>query len=205
MNNLIKQCNSGWNWDLLLLNWSPVSPVFTMRFLDEDFVEIWKISDALCPNWPVYTAHLSDRWCRYKLISCSCLALWFVSANNRMSASHTVSRLELKLRRTSLLCCNFPCNRFVSVQTGLTRESDKWGMTAADLFPNKSHATANVSLLACLQKLHSTTTLKGYFSSFFTLINVGVDKYACFMQMHVSYYCNKPKQWQILFSIYLPI
>ncbi len=58
-----------------------------------------------------------------------------------------------KLRRTSLLHCNFPCNRLVSVQTGL-----KVQMAAADLLPNESHATANVSLLARLQKL-STVTL----------------------------------------------
>ncbi len=44
--------------------------------------------------------------------------------NNRVSASDTVSRLELELRPTSLLCCNLPCNRYVSVQTGLERESD---------------------------------------------------------------------------------
>ncbi len=29
---------------------------------------------------------------------------------------------ELELRWTSFLRCNFPCNRFVSVQTGLKRE-----------------------------------------------------------------------------------
>ncbi len=36
-----------------------------------------------------------------------------------LSKSHTVSGLGLGLRRTSLLCCNSPCNRFISVQTGL--------------------------------------------------------------------------------------
>ncbi len=83
--------------------------------------------------------------------------LWLVPANNRVSASDTVSRLELELRRTSLPCCNFPCNRFVSVQSGLKRESNNKlkkckseQMAVADLLPNESHATAHISLLASL-------------------------------------------------------
>ncbi len=76
-------------------------------------------------------------------------------------------RLELELRRTSLLRCNFPCNRFLSLQTGPKRESDnkqtknqktppptlknKLEKTAAvELLPTNSHATVNVSLLAML-------------------------------------------------------
>ncbi len=43
---------------------------------------------------------------------------------NKYDASDTVSRLELELRLTSLLCCNFPCKHFVSVQTGLEKEND---------------------------------------------------------------------------------
>jgi len=31
---------------------------------------------------------------------------------------------------------------------------------------------------------------------------MGLDKYACFMQMYVYYYCNNPKQWQILSRIF---
>ncbi len=58
------------------------------------------------------------------LISCLCLTLWLTSANNRVSASGAISQLELELRQTSLFHCNFPCNRLVSVQTGLKRESD---------------------------------------------------------------------------------
>ncbi len=83
--------------------------------------------------------------------------LWLAYADNRVSASNTISRLELDRRRTSLLCCNFPCNCFVSDQIGLKREShnnnnnkkskpeQKQGGEAAAEF----HATANISLLAC--------------------------------------------------------
>ncbi len=41
-------------------------------------------------------------------------------------------QLKLELRQTSLLCCNFPCNHLVSVQTWLKRESNnKWNETQA--------------------------------------------------------------------------
>ncbi len=69
--------------------------------------------------------------------------------------SHTVSRLELELRRTSLLRCNFPCNRLVSVQTGLKeRETtdeikcEPEQTAAVDLLSSESQATAYASLLA---------------------------------------------------------
>ncbi len=68
---------------------------------------------SLCPDWPVYTVLLRDRWRRYKLISCLCLMLWLPSADNRVSASDTVSQLRPELGRTSLLRCNFPCNSFI--------------------------------------------------------------------------------------------
>ncbi len=66
----------------------------------------------------------------------------------------------------TLLCCNFPYNHLVSVQTALKREREATNeikceptqSAAADLLLNESHATANVSLLACLQNL-STATL----------------------------------------------
>ncbi len=91
---------------------------------------------TLCPDWPVYAALLSDRWCVYKLISCSCLTLWLASANNIVSASDTVSRLKLKLRRPSLLRnCNVPCNHFVSVQSNHKR--------------NKMRATAKTGRGGC--------------------------------------------------------
>ncbi len=97
---------------------------------------------------------------QYELMSCLCLTISFTSASNGMSVSDTVSWLKLELRRTSLLRSNFPWNCFIPVQTGLKRESDKSKTkhepaqtTAADLLPNKSHATANVSVLARSQEL----------------------------------------------------
>ena len=35
---------------------------------------------------------------------------------------------------------------------------------------------------------------------FNTLINMAVDKYSCVIHMYHYYYCNNPKQWQILSS-----
>ncbi len=52
------------------------------------------------------------------------LRTWLASADFRVSASDTISRLKLKLRQTSLLRCNIPRDRFISVQTGLKRESN---------------------------------------------------------------------------------
>ncbi len=78
---------------------------------------------TLCPDWLVCAA-FSNRWRWYELMRCAWLTLWLAHTNNRVSASHTVSGLELKLRWTSLPCCNSPRNPFVSVQTGLKRERE---------------------------------------------------------------------------------
>ncbi len=119
MYNLVKQCNGGWKM-------TPVSPVFTRIF-------------SLPSGWWFHRKMKNQRHSLYSPswlagLCCTCkrqvmlvhadwlTVLWLASANNRVSASHTVSRLELELRRTSLLHCNFPCNRLVSVQTGLKRE-----------------------------------------------------------------------------------
>ncbi len=77
---------------------------------------------------------------------------------------HSVCKQHRQSAEARVLCCNIPCNHFVSVQTLLRRESNnKETMcelaqtTAVKLLPNESHDTANVSLLACLQKLSSAT------------------------------------------------
>ncbi len=84
-------------------------------------------------------------------ISCSCLTLWLASANNRASASDTVSRLKLELRLTSLLHCNrsslFKLD-LIERATTLEIKHKPAQMAAANLFLNESHATGNVSLLA---------------------------------------------------------
>ncbi len=151
-------------WNHSLLNWSPISPVCTMVFSLSPWrgfcgkiLNQWRSLYSLS-WWLVYAAHLSNRWHWYKLNSSPCSA-----SPRRVSASHTVSRLKLELRWTSLHCCNFPCSRLVSVQTGLKKERGSINeikcepaqMAAADLLPNESHATAIVN---GLKKL-STATL----------------------------------------------
>ncbi len=71
------------------------------------------------------------------------MTMTLVPLNNRVPSSDTISRLELELIWASLLYCNFPCNHFVSVQTGLKREShnkqtkrEPAQTAAADLLPN---------------------------------------------------------------------
>ncbi len=87
------------------------------------------------------------------------------SVDNRVPASDTVSRLELELRQTSSLHCNFSWNSFILFQAWLKRESENKikrepeQTAAAELFPNKAHATANVSLLALYQKLPTATSM----------------------------------------------
>ncbi len=103
---------------------------------------------TLCPDWLVYAALLSDT-------KHSCLRFWLASAIDRASASDTISWLTLELRRTTLPRCNFPCNRFISVQTGLKRggattngiKYELVQMAAANLFPSESLGTANANLL----------------------------------------------------------
>ncbi len=75
----------------------------------------------------------------HELISSSSLTL--ATANNRVSASDTVSRLQLELRRSN-------CNCLVSVQTGQRAATNEIKPAEAELLPSESHATANVSLFA---------------------------------------------------------
>ncbi len=78
-----------------------------------------------------------------------------------VSASNTISRLRLELKRITLFRCNFPCNRFkLNLKERATTnklrckpEQKQGGKAAAELPLNKSHATANVSLFARWQKL----------------------------------------------------
>ncbi len=100
------------------------------------------VSDALCtlcPDWPLYSVLLSDRWC-----------LWRISLL-RFSFPATVSsrfKLDLKERATT--------NKI---------KCEPVQMAAVKLLPNKTHATANVSLLACSQKLPTATLNLGMVSS----------------------------------------
>ncbi len=92
-----------------------------------------------------YTA--SNRWRPHELISCLCFKLWLASADNSVCKRRRQSA-QARAETTSLLCCDFACNRFISVQSGLKRESDNKGYKTWVSRLNKSHATANISLLA---------------------------------------------------------
>ncbi len=99
-----------------------------------------------------------------------------------MSAGDTVSRLELELRRTSLLRLNFLCNRLVPVQSGLRErqhtktkrepEQKQRGEEAAKLPPNKSHATA--SLISKVAYLSFKLQLDWYWTSILTVLKISV-------------------------------
>ncbi len=96
----------------------------------------------------------------YVLIGRSMLCLLATGDISTVCASNTVSRLKLELRWTSSLRCNLPTNvssRFKKDLKERARRKEikrelekKQGVkAAAELLPNESHATANVSLLSC--------------------------------------------------------
>ncbi len=73
MYNLFQQVIVVENWYLLLLNWFPIKPVFTMIFslppglgFSRKMKNQWRSLYSL--SW-FYAALLSNRWCQYKLIS----------------------------------------------------------------------------------------------------------------------------------------
>ncbi len=78
MYNLIKQCKSGWKMTPFAVKLISNKPCFCHDvFFATGMKVLWKNkkSDALCtlcPDWPVYAVLLSDRWCRYELISSPC-------------------------------------------------------------------------------------------------------------------------------------
>ncbi len=144
-------------WHHLLLNWSPVIPVFTIILsLPQgwEFRRKIKKSDTvctLCPNSLVYTALLSNRWCWYELISSPCSysplptteclqatpsvgSSWDGPVYSTATYPVTVSsrfKLDLKERATT-----------IEIKPKLAK------MAAAEFLFNQCHATASASLLA---------------------------------------------------------
>ncbi len=120
------------------------------------FRSICPISDAvctLCPYWLVYALLLGDIWLQNELISCSCLMHWLAFVDNRVSASDTVSRLKPELWLTCLLCCKISSWLELDLKERATtneikRELEQTG--AAELLPNHSHVTANISSFSLL-------------------------------------------------------
>ncbi len=82
---------------------------------------------------------------------------WLAHRDNRVSSNNTVSQLKLELRRPVYSTATQPA--FVSSQFKVDLK-ERATTNEADLRPNKSHATANVSLLARLQKLSTATSKK---------------------------------------------
>ncbi len=131
-----------------------------------------------------------------------CLTLWLASANNWVSANDTVTQLKLKLRRTSLLCCNFPCNYFVWIQKRERATTNKIKQeleqkqrenTVAELLLNESHPTAHVSFLA--RKRRWTAALN-------------ILRYSLYSFKYAYKYCNNTKiphrvNWRLIATVFL--
>ncbi len=83
--------------------------------------------------------------------------LWLASADNRVSASHTVSRLELQFT-TVYSAATFPATVWSQFKLDLKERDNKRSKTRAGanscskVASQESHDTANVSLLAHQQK-----------------------------------------------------
>ncbi len=77
MYNLIRQCNSGWKMTPFTASWSPISPVFTVRFplpLERGFRE--KMKSQWCslhslPNSPIY-ADVGMSWLGHRALTHLC-------------------------------------------------------------------------------------------------------------------------------------
>ncbi len=87
---------------------------------------------------------LSNRWRWYELISSQC------SKSSLPTTDCLQATLSFKLRRTSLLCCNFPCNCVVSVQTGL-KERETTSCFSTSLMPQLSLSTATLKVRTTIQ------------------------------------------------------
>ncbi len=123
MCNLIKQCNSGWKMTPFAAELLSNKSCFYQDICFATETKVWRrneksvtlsVLSVLIGRSMLHflaTGDVGTSWLAYCALTRLC--------QQQSVCSHTVSRLELELRRTSLLCCNFPCNRLVSVQTGL--------------------------------------------------------------------------------------
>ncbi len=160
MYNMIKQCNIHWKMTPFAAKLVSSKPCFYHEIFfatgtrvskkNEKSVTLSVLSVLIGRSTLCFlaTGDVGTSWLAHRALTRLC--------QQQSVCSHTVSRLELELRRTSLLCCNFPCNRLVSVQTGLKERETTDGIksepeqtAAPELPPNEFHATVNVSLLAC--------------------------------------------------------
>ncbi len=146
MNNLIKECNSGWKMTPLAAKLVSNEPCF---YNDVFFVE----KCSLCPDWLVYAAPLSDRWHRYELICCLC-ALTGLCRQQSPQATHCqlaqaqAEREQFAATFPTTVLSQFKLNLKERVTTNVIK-SELAQMAAGTLSLKEFYATANISLLAC--------------------------------------------------------
>ncbi len=141
-------------WHYSWLNRSLISPVFTVKFsLPSGWRfgrEIYSVLSVLIGQSMLHVLATTD-------VGMSKLAICALCSDSPLPATYCLQvTLSVGSSSSSLLCCKFPRNHFVLVQTGLKTESDNklnkmrasTKKIAAELSPNKSHATTNVGLLA---------------------------------------------------------
>ncbi len=141
-------------WSDLRVSWDlcfPI-PLYSGLVKIPSLPFIWPVSDALCtfcPNLPVHSTLLSDRWCqlfvpyRSPLPTTECLQVtpsvgssssWDGPVYSVATFPATV-QLEFKLDFTERATIN-------------KIKCEPRQIAAAELLPNEAHATANISLLA---------------------------------------------------------
>ncbi len=113
---------------------------------------------ALCPYSPVYAVLLSDRWRQYELISSPCSDSPLLTTECLQVTPSVGSSLSWD--RLVYSAATFPAIVWSQLKLDLKERATTNGIklelaqtAAVDLLPNEFDATANVSLLARLQKL----------------------------------------------------
>ncbi len=161
MYNLIKRCNSGWKmtpFDAKLVSNKSCfyhDIFFATRtrvpWKNEKSVILSVLSVLICRSMLPFLATGDAITCW--LAQC---ALTRLCQQQCLQAASSVGSSWSWDGSVYSFCCNFPCNCFVSVQTGLKRENktsneikcEPAQSAAVKLFRNESHATAKASLLA---------------------------------------------------------
>ncbi len=145
MYNLVKHCNSGWKMTPLAY-WSPINPVLTIIFSlppgqgfrgkKEKSVMLSVLFILYCRSTLCFlvTGDVGRSWLAHRALTRLCSPVY--STATFTAAVSSQFKLDLKERVTT---------------NEIKRELAQ--TAAADLLPSGSHATANVSLLARLQKL----------------------------------------------------
>ncbi len=169
MYNLIKSCNSGWKMTPFAAKLVSNRPCFYHDSIFATGTRVsWKNGTSVTLSVLIgRSALLSNRWCWFELISSLCSDSPLLtteclqatpSVNSRSSWDGPVYsaatfpvivssqfKLDLKERETTNI---------------IKREPEQ--MSAVELLSNESYATANISLLACLQKSSAATLTENF-------------------------------------------